>query len=318
MKRLILLSTFISLALTVQAVELEMYPSVKREWGMTGAEFTTNYFNVNRKNKSEADKLKDIYTIIDNTNLYLSKELSKDNFDKDYLFKVDYNYLKAEELKAPSFNFTLAGFYDESNRVGINLTYTDIQSKLHNVDTNGEGYQVSLFWLNSEVFDNSSVFTNIYYGTTKENIKNTDSEYKTNYYGIYNKLEKMYEGFNDFSKGYNIELEAKRIDDKIKHRDEKNTSTTAAVNGIIEKVFFITDKSTAILRITAGYEREFLNNDVYNGIMDSEFKDSLNGTVHLDFKVTEVLDVYSGFELKKSLNTSNNENRAIIGFKLSL
>lgn len=318
MKKIMVLSIFAVLATVGQAAEVDLSETVSREWGMSGLEFTGNYMNINRKNKSEADKLKDIYAIIDSTNSYLSNELSKDTFDKDYLLKFNYNYLKAEDLTAPSFNLTLAGFYDESNRVGINLTYTDIKSKLENIDTDGEGYQVSLFWLNSEVFDNSSMFMNIYYGNTNEDIDDIDSKYETTYYGIYTKLEKLYEGYNDFSKGYNVELEAKRIEDEIEERDEKNTSATAAINGILQKEFFITDDSTATFRITTGYEREFLEDKVYHKIMDTEYQDSLNVKANLDFKVAEILDIYSSFELKKSLNTSENENRIMLGFKLSI
>ena len=318
MKKIILLSIFANLALLAQAEELEIYPSVSREWGMTGLEFTGNYTNINRKNESKADKLKDIYSIIDNTNNYLVNELGKDSFEKDYLLKLNYNYLKAENLEVPSFNLTLAGFYDENNRVGINLTYNDIKSEWDKTDTDGEGYQVSLFWLNSELFDNSSVFTNIYYGNTNEDISNKNAEYETTYYGIYTKLEKLYEGFNDFSKGYNVELEAKRLDDKIEKRDEKNTSATAAINGIVQKVFFITNDNTVTLKITTGYEREFLEDKIYHEIMDTEYQDSINIKVNLDFKVAEILDIYSGFEVRKSLNTSENENRGTIGFKFSI
>lgn len=318
MKKIIICGIFATLAVAAQGTEIDLSETVTREWGMSGLEFTGNYTNVNRKNESKADKLKDIYSMIENTNNYLSNELSKDTFDKDYLLKFNYNYLRAEDLKAPGFNLTFAGFYDESNRIGVNVTYTDIKSKLVDMDTDGEGYQLSLFWLNSDIFDNSSSFINIYYGTTKEDIDDINDEYKTNYYGAYGKIEKLYEGFNDFSKGYNVELEAKKIEDEIGERDEKNTSATVATNGIIQKIFFVGDDSTVTLKATAGYKREFLEDRKYHEIMDDEYRDSLNAAVQLDLKVAEVLDIYSKFEVKKSLNTSDNENRVMLGFKLSI
>lgn len=315
MKKILLSSIILGLSSMIYAGEIDLL-GVQREFGMTGLETSVNYNNINRGEKNvNIDHLKDIYNVIDNTNTYLSRSFLKDDLQKEYILRLNYNYLKAENLKVPSLNLTFAGLYTDDSRLGINLTYNDLKTKINKNKAEGEGYQLSLFYLNSDPFDNSSSLVNIYYGTTDEEVDNLDDKYKTNYYGLYAELEKLYEGFNDFSKGYNLKFEGKRVDEELGKDDNTNESVTLELDGVFQKIFYISNFNTVNLRGSLGYEREFLDK-VYHNEKYSD-KDNIIAKVEITGKINEVLNLYSDFEYRKSLNTSYDENRIALGVKFN-
>jgi len=315
MKKILLSSIILGLSSMIYAGEIDLL-GVQREFGMTGLETSVNYNNINRGEKNvNIDHLKDIYNVIDNTNTYLSRSFLKDDLQKEYILRLNYNYLKAENLKVPSLNLTFAGLYTDDSRLGINLTYNDLKTKINKNKAEGEGYQLSLFYLNSDPFDNSSSLVNIYYGTTDEEVDNLDDKYKTNYYGLYAELEKLYEGFNDFSKGYNLKFEGKRVDEELGKDDNTNESVTLELDGVFQKIFYISNFNTVNLRGSLGYERKFLDK-VYHNEKYSD-KDNIIAKVEITGKINEVLNLYSDFEYRKSLNTSYDENRIALGVKFN-
>lgn len=315
MKKILLSSIILGLSSMVYAEEIDLL-GVQREFGMTGLETSINYNNINRSEENiNIEHLKDIYNIIDNTNTYLSRSFLKDDLQKEYILRLNYNYLKAENLKVPSLNLTFAGLYTDDSRLGINLTYNDLKTKINKNKTEGEGYQISLFYLNSDLFDNSSSLVDIYYGTTDEEVDNLNDSYKTNYYGLYAEIEKLYEGFNDFSKGYNLKFEGKRIDEELGKADNTNESVTLELDGVLQKIFYISNFNTISLRGALGYEREFLDK-VYHNEKYSD-KDNIIAKVEVTGKINEVLNLYSDFEYRKSLNTSYDENRISLGIKVN-
>lgn len=315
MKKILLSSIILSLSSIIYAEEIELL-GVKQEIGMTGLETSVNYNNINRgKENIKIDHLKDIYNIIGNTNKYLSRSFLKDDLQKEYILRLNYNYLKAENLKVPSLNLTFAGLYTDDSRLGLNLTYNDLKTKINKNEADGEGYQISLFYLNSDLFDNSSSLVNIYYGTTDEKVDNLADKYKTNYYGLYAELEKLYEGFNDFSKGYNLKFEGKRIDEELGKNENTNESITLELDGVFQKIFYISNFNTISLRGSLGYEREFLDKVYHNENYSN--KDNIVAKIEITGKINEIFNIYSDFEYRKSLNTSYDENRIALGFQLN-
>lgn len=311
MKKIFIILTALS-SLNIYAYNLELgLPEVEQEKGVSGISVELNYKNINSE-KSPVDNIKNIYRLLQNNNDILFETLKNDNLETDYFFKINAGYLNGRDLKSPNVSVVLGTSLDEENRIGMAFTYNDFENKYAGLKYDGKGYHFSLF--HSQKEDNKNFQTIAYVGSADEKEKNDEKRDNT-YWGIHTRYEHIEEIYNEFYKGYRIDIEGKQLRTKEKELKKTNDSVKAGLKGIAKKEVEVAADHKVTIELLAGYEREFMEERIYKDRMKDDFKDSLTIEVKGSYDVAEIITTYVSLQGRKSLNTSNTEGMITAGIQ---
>ena len=321
MKKLMVLAFLTAVTTTYSDIPLYTTEMTDIEPGLKGIEIEANYLTRQLSDKEQRGiELLEKYTLIETNNSFLNRELEKDNIDRENLFKVGYNRIEINKSDIDSFNLLFGTTIYDDERLGISFNYSKLKDKYQGVKLDGNFYQANFFY-NQKDQDGSEVFTTLYLGASDED--NSDVSFKTKFIGFYGKYAKeLNSDLNYFTPRLYFEGDMKRIQGKIdtgiEKKKENNDSINAGLGVEAVTEVFLADEVKVDVKAKTGYNHEFMEKRKYKtyDIKKDDFKDNMKAGIEVSVKYKEVLEVYGGYEVRKSLSASNYENVGTVGFKI--
>lgn len=309
---LVVLASLLFSGFSSAEVDLSNSFNGSMEWGYKGLELSGRYtnFSLNTdKNKMLIDsKRSEIEnTIINNAKYFLTT----DNTDRDKVFSLNYIGFNSGKLKSNTSSLIFGISSDINSRLGLSLNYgmgkvSDVKVK----DISG-----SLFY-NSKL-DTSEYTILGYIGKSKSN----SSKINQMYYGGYGEYKHdipshwlgSFEYFTPFVYG---DVNFQGLTEKNIKENSINSQFFNTTIGIAGKNEVEIDDIKISTTIKAGYNRELLKDKKYNVLEIKENNvDKIVTEIKVNVKYNETIDIYGGYRFNKSLNTSNNDGIAELGFK---
>lgn len=311
MKKIILLNLILSSI--AFSNEYFLTREVEQERGVSGLEFKIAANKVETKNKSKNEYITEKYAMIKNINENLFERLDRDDFEKEKLITFLYDNYSYNDSKADNFALLMANKINDDYRVGAYLDYLTFNNDERNTD--GEIYQANLFFRYYND-DEKSFNASLYAGRMNEEYK-IEKDYKGKYYGFNGELKKKYYTYSEINYAPFFKFDMKRYEDKVTEKKRKNDSIETALGISFEKEIFYNSVGEADIKISPIFSKEFLEERKYKDREGEEFKESLGVKCELPVRIG-IVDMIGTYEIKKSLNTSNYENRAGIMLQINI
>lgn len=280
---------------------------VELEGGMSGLEIGTTYSKKNIKNTELSEYMMKKYNIIETNNDNLQDYLKNCSLDKENNYYIGYSGIDFEDFKSKGIDLIYAKNYDDNAKIGFKYSYSDFKED----DIKGKNNQANIFYVG--YYEEGTLISTIYGGQLKEKHEKGD-----NYYGFLNSFSKEYETYDESKYMPYVEIDMKRYDEKSRDNN-KNDSISTNLGLVYEKSIYEDWKNydkKIKAKVKIEYHKEFLDDKKYSDIENDRFADQISAGAEFPITISS-LDVIPGYEIKKSLNTSNIITVAKIGIKYS-